>query len=115
MIRQRIGAALVGAIIAGACSSDPQATDTTTATTAAPIPGTSTTLLSATTTTAAAAIASHVTGDLTAEQLATELSAVERAAAGGDATVGQRQQLLYRYMSAHPDLDETVIAEVADD
>ena len=106
---------MVGAIIAGACSSDPQATDTTTATTAAPIPAASTTLLSATTTTAAAAIASHVTGDLTAEQLATELSAVERAAAKGDAAVGQRQQLLYRYMSAHPDLDEAVIAGVTDD
>ena len=106
-------AALVAAGLIGACSSDsPRAADTSTA--AVTTPATSTIAPAAITTTTAA-VASHVTGDLTAEQLATELTAVEQAAAKGDATVGQRQQLLYRYMSAHPDLDETVIAGVADD
>ena len=47
--------------------------------------------------------------DLTADQVAAELTTVERAAATGDASVGPRQQLLYRYMSAHPELDEETL------
>jgi hypothetical protein len=39
---------------------------------------------------------------------------VELAAAGGDSSVGPRQQLLYRYLSAHPELDEAVLAGVPD-
>lgn len=56
-----------------------------------------------------------IRGDLTAAQVAAELTAVERAAASGDATVGARQQLLYRYLSGHTDLDEAVLAAVGDD
>jgi hypothetical protein len=47
--------------------------------------------------------------------VAAELTDVERAAAAGDASVGQRQQALYRYLTIHPDLNDPVIALVADD
>ena len=40
---------------------------------------------------------------------------VERAVAANDETVGVRQQLLYRYLAAHPDLDDAVLAAVGDD
>ncbi len=50
---------------------------------------------------------------LGAADVATALSDVELAAARGDGTAGLRQQLLYRYLSAHPELDDTVLAGVA--
>lgn len=49
------------------------------------------------------------------EDVAAELTDVERAAAAGDASVGQRQQFLYRYLTIHPELNEPVIALVGDD
>lgn len=57
----------------------------------------------------------RITSQLSAEQLAGELTSVERAAARSDASVGQRQQLLYRYLSAHSELDEPVLAAVGGD
>ncbi|MEP7201786.1 MAG: lytic transglycosylase domain-containing protein [Ilumatobacteraceae bacterium] len=62
-----------------------------------------------------ATVGVRLTGDLSAEQLALELTEVERIAARGDGGVGRRQQLLYRYLSAHVDLDEAVLAAVGDD
>ncbi|HZX53839.1 MAG TPA: lytic transglycosylase domain-containing protein [Ilumatobacteraceae bacterium] len=70
--------------------------------------------MAATTTTATAATSPAIR-DLTADQVAAELTTVERAASTGDASVGQRQQLLYRYMSAHSELDEAVTTAVGDD
>jgi membrane-bound lytic murein transglycosylase B len=100
-----------------ACSSEP---DGGSAASTAVINATSTstgaaiaTTLSATTTTTAST--TRITGELTATDVATELTSIERAAAAGDAGVGVRQQLLYRYLAAHADLDEAVIPSVADD
>jgi hypothetical protein len=81
----------------------------------APLASTTTTHLDATTSTAAAATLPQVAAELSATELAGELSDVERAAAGGDASVGTRQQLLYRTLAAHPELDETVLAAMPDD
>jgi membrane-bound lytic murein transglycosylase B len=53
--------------------------------------------------------------DLGASELAAELTDVERAAGRGDAGVGARQQLLYRYLSAHAELDEAVLTSIGDD
>jgi hypothetical protein len=50
-----------------------------------------------------------------AEDLAAELTNVERASATGDGSVGQRQQFLYRYLATHVDLVEPVIALLGDD
>jgi membrane-bound lytic murein transglycosylase B len=47
--------------------------------------------------------------------VATELTSIEQAAAAGDAGAGVRQQLLYRYLAAHADLDEAVVTAVAAD
>src|ERR1043165_5031482 len=113
MRRRRLGVVLAFSASLAACSSEALRAADTTVTTIAASTTTAGTTLPATTTTAA--VAARVTGDLTAEQLAAELTTVEQAAAKGDATVGQRQQLLYRYMSGHPDLDEAVIAAVAAD
>jgi hypothetical protein len=56
-----------------------------------------------------------IVADLNAEGLAAFLTEAERAAAAGNDSEGVRQQLLYRYMSAHPDLDAAVLAAVGDD
>jgi hypothetical protein len=69
----------------------------------------------ATTTTPVAASTARISSDLAAIELAAELTSVERAAATGDGGVGQRQQLLYRYLSAHAHLDAAVLAAVGDD
>jgi len=109
---------LVGTAVIAACSSDARTAETTATTpTTATTAASSTTVAPATSTTpAATAVATaHVVGDLTGDQLAAELTTVEQAAANGDASVGRRQQLLYRYLAAHADLDETVIAAVASD
>ena len=71
----------------------------------------STTSVTATSTT----IATRITESLGAAEVATALSEVELAAASGDGSVGPRQQLLYRYLSAHADFDNTVLADVAAD
>ncbi|MEY2583721.1 MAG: hypothetical protein QOE09_3570 [Ilumatobacteraceae bacterium] len=57
----------------------------------------------------------RITGYLSASQLADELTSVERAAARGDGSVGQRQQLLYRYLSANSQLDAEVLSAVGAD
>jgi hypothetical protein len=57
----------------------------------------------------------RISGNITAEQVAAELTAVERAAGQGDANAGLRQQLLYRYLAAHPELDAALLAAIADD
>jgi hypothetical protein len=106
-------AALAALAVAG-CAADPETTATkaaatTTASTAAP-----TTLPIATTTSSIASTA-RITGDLTADQVAAELTIVERAAAANDETIGVSQQRWYRYLAAHPDLDEEVIAALGDD
>jgi len=109
---------LVGTAVIAACSSPAQTAETTATTaSAATTVATSTTVAPASSTSpAATAVAPpHIVGDLSADQLAAELTTVEQAAANGDASVGERQQLLYRYLSAHPDLDETVIAAVGTD
>lgn len=74
-------------------------------------PTTSATSVAATSTT----IATRINANLGAAELATALSEVELAAASGDSSVGPRQQLLYRYLSAHADFDNTVLADVATD
>lgn len=57
----------------------------------------------------------RIARDLNADELAGQLTAVERTAGGGYGTVGEHQQLLYRYLAAHPDLDDAVLAAVGAD
>lgn len=73
----------------------------------------STTPISTTTTTSSTA--TRITVELTAEVLATLLTEVERTAATGDGSSGVRQQLLYRYLSTHPEHDTAALAAVGDD
>ena len=47
--------------------------------------------------------------------MAAQLTEVELAAADGDGSAGVRQQLLYRYLAAHPQLDQPVLAAVGAD
>ena len=112
---------LAAAVILGSCSSDPARTAVTSSarssvslesvpSTVAPIVG-STTIEE----TIDTASTSRVGIDIDASELARELSTVERTAAAGDANVGVRQQLLYRYLAAHPSYDATVLASVDDD
>ena len=61
------------------------------------------------------AIATRIVENLSAADVATALSEVELAAAHGDGSAGPRQQLLYRYLSAHADFDDAVLANVAGD
>lgn len=61
------------------------------------------------------AIATTIVENLSAADVATALSEVELAAAHGDGSAGPRQQLLYRYLSAHADFDDAVLANVAGD
>src|ERR1043165_484187 len=56
-------------------------------------------------TTTSVAGTTRIEGNPSAAQVAAELTSVEQAAGRGDATVGVRQQLLYRYLAAHPELD----------
>jgi membrane-bound lytic murein transglycosylase B len=63
----------------------------------------------------AATSPSRIDENLTAAQLASELNTVEEAAGRGDAGAGLRQQLLYRYLSAHSALDDGVLAALSDD
>lgn len=124
-MRRLIAAAVI--TVVAACASDAAAPATT-------VPGTTTSTTStksrttstAVTTAAAAAATSSIapsttvastagiSGTLTAAQVAGELGAAEVAAVGGDGSVGVRQQLLYRYLAAHPELDDAVLAAVGD-
>jgi membrane-bound lytic murein transglycosylase B len=98
-----------GGSTATSSSAEPPATTGVTASAAAAV----TTTLPATSTTLGNT--AHIEETLTAEQVAAELTAVERAAASGDPAVGVRQQLLYRYLSGHADFDGAVLAGVGDD
>jgi hypothetical protein len=113
-------AAAVAAMIAlvSGCSSAPASTakpavaassavDSVVPTTTAP----ATTITTSPSTT----IPTHIADSLSAADVAAALSEVERAAASGDGTVGPRQQILYRYLSAHADFDEAVLSSVAVD
>ena len=113
---------VAAAVILGSCSGEPGRTAITsparspvTVESVSTPTATASTLVVATTTSTTIASSSHVTTDLTATELAGELTSVERAAAAGDGSVGGRQQLLYRYLAAHADLDDAVLAGVGDD
>lgn len=114
--RVLLSIALAAAFVAG-CSSDSETIATTTApvetSLTTPTAAASTAVPIATTTTLP--IATRIVADLNTEGVAAFLTQIERAAATGDGSGGARQQLLYRYMSAHPDLDAGVLAAVDDD
>jgi membrane-bound lytic murein transglycosylase B len=57
----------------------------------------------------------RITSHLSADELAGQLTAIERTAGEGFGSVGQHQQLLYRYLAAHADLDDAVLALVGAD
>jgi hypothetical protein len=57
----------------------------------------------------------RITSNLSAVELAGELTALERTADAGYGSIGRHQQLLYRYLAAHADLDDAVLAAVGDD
>jgi hypothetical protein len=69
----------------------------------------------ATVTTTTAVSTARIRGHLGADELAGELTALERTAGGGYGSVGEHQQLLYRYLAAHADLDDAVLAAVGGD
>jgi membrane-bound lytic murein transglycosylase B len=117
-MQTRIAAVAVAALLVAGCSADPEAGDTTptpTPSTAAATTVVSTTILPIATTPPTIAQATRITDDLTAPQVAAEVTSAERAAATHDASVGASQQLWYRYLAAHPELDEAVLAAVGDD
>jgi membrane-bound lytic murein transglycosylase B len=110
----RLAVLAIASLLVAGCSGETAGPATTDSVAAVTTMTESTTTLEATTTTFAAG-ATRITGDLSADALAVELTTVEQAAAQGDGTVGQRQQLLYRYLSVHADLDEAVLASIGDD
>jgi hypothetical protein len=116
--RAAIAAAVV--LMVG-CTNEPRSSPTTSSagtTVATETAGTTTTKPTApsiTTTTTTTPSTARIGGDFTAEQMAAELTAVEQAASRGDGSVGLRQQLLYRYLAAHPELDEASLAAIAAD
>jgi hypothetical protein len=111
----RIAAAALCACVAAGCSSD--ATSGPATSTPPPTSSAATTATSAAlaTTTTSAPNTATITENLAPDDIANQLTAIERAAAGGDGSGGAHQQLLYRYMSAHPELDAAVLAAVGDD
>ncbi len=113
----------VAVVLAAGCSStttpssapstvDATAVDTAPTDTAPTDPATT---LASTTSSTTIVSTSRIVDEMSAEDLAGELTDIERAAARGDGTVGVRQQLLYRYLSGHAELDNAVLAMVADD
>jgi membrane-bound lytic murein transglycosylase B len=95
---------------AGSTSSPAAVTTSVTATTVsalAPATTTATTTISVST--------ARISRDLSADELAGQLTAVERTAGGGYGSVGQHQQLLYRYLATHGDLDDAGLAAVGAD
>ena len=104
--------------LAGGCSADSEQTKAPTSSNeVAPATEASTTTTppAMPTTTTTTENTARITRELSAQDLAGELTAVEREAAQGDSTVGKRQQLLYRYLTAHSELDEPVLAALGDD
>ncbi|MEY2583920.1 MAG: hypothetical protein QOE09_3769 [Ilumatobacteraceae bacterium] len=117
--RRFVAIALVLALVAG-CSSKPEAGSSSTVSgslppgvTAAPSSAGSENTAPGTETTAPST--ARITGDLTASEIASELTSLERAAAKGDGSGGQREQLLYRYLSSNSNLDAAVLAAVGAD
>jgi hypothetical protein len=109
---------LAAALLATGCSSVPA----TTPRTSVPVqsiettrPSSTSTALPVATTTTISVVATKIVVDLTAEGLAAFLTSAERAAASGIDSEGVHQQLLYRYLSTHPELDAAVLAAVGDD
>jgi membrane-bound lytic murein transglycosylase B len=110
----RLAVVAIASVLVAGCSGEPAGSPTSESVVAVTTVTEPRTTLAATTTTFAST-AARITGELSADELAIELTTVEQAAARGDGSVGQRQQLLYRYLSAHADLDEAVLASVGDD
>jgi membrane-bound lytic murein transglycosylase B len=113
------GLAIAAAFLCVACAGESGSADTTSSvasvTTTEAVSTTTTTATSVAATTTTTASTSRITLPLTATDLAGQLTTVERAAEQGDGSVGVRQQLLYRYLAAHPELDDAVLAAVGDD
>lgn len=120
MVEDRRFIALVFVVaLAAGCSSKPETAGSTAASgsrpadaTAAPTAGTDST---ATGTATSGPNTVRITDDLTASEIASQLTSLERAAAQGDGSAGQRQQLLYRYLSANSNLDVAVLEAVGAD
>ena len=111
------------ASVAG-CTSDATTTATTGSTSGATSPASSSTpastsavpTTSAVTSTATTLVSTaRIISNLNADELAGELTALERTAGAGYGSIGRHQQLLYRYLAAHADLDDAVLATVGDD
>jgi membrane-bound lytic murein transglycosylase B len=105
--------------LAAGCSSKPETAASTAVSgslpagaTAAPTAGTDST---ATGTATSSPNSVRITDDLTASEIASQLTSLERAAAQGDGSAGQRQQLLYRYLSANSNFDVAVLEAVGAD
>ena len=109
-------------VIAAGCSTDATTTGSVAGSLAGPTSAAATPTTEVTVATASAATVTTTTvstarirGHLNAAELAGELTALERTAGGGFGSVGQHQQLLYRYLAAHADLDDAVLAAVGGD
>ena len=57
----------------------------------------------------------RISSNPSSDELAGQLTSIERTAGEGFGSVGQHQQLLYRYLAAHADLDDAVLAAVGAD
>ena len=101
--------------VAGSSSSHPVVTAATESSPSSPTVSAVTSTAIATTTTSSLVSTARIARDLSADELAGQLTALERTAGGGNGSVGQQQQLLYRYLAAHSDLDDAVLAAVGDD
>lgn len=100
-------------LLAAGCSSDAETSSPSSAP-AETITANAPTAATTTTTTTTISSPARITVELTAEAVATLLTDTERAAAAGNGD-GVRQQILYRYLSAHPTHDDAVLAAVGDD
>ncbi len=115
-MRTRVAAVALAALVVAGCSADPELTDITSgSTTTAASAGSTTSLAAIATTATTAPSTARIAGELAASDIADQLTAIDRAVAAGDASGGIHQQLLYRYLSAHPELDVAVLAALADD
>lgn len=106
-------------VLIGGCSSERATTAASVGTATSIVDSVAVTTTASSATTVArstsTAIATRIVENLSAADVATALSEVELAAAHGDGSAGPRQQLLYRYLSAHADFDDAVLANVAGD
>ena len=106
---------VAAAVLVVGCSTDPEraATSSPSSSTLTVASAATTSVLAPTTTVLAST--SRLDVDIDAAELARELSTVERAARSGNAEVGVRQQLLYRYLAAHASFDDAVLGSIDDD